>query len=94
MTALPSADGVWHRLRIAPETLADSSLALTSTDTIVVRDGRRVGEADLRRHCAERLARFKVPKSFEVVERLPRTASGKLLRRELDGATRTSHRLT
>ncbi len=61
---------------------------------IVVRDGLAPDELDLRRHCAERLARFKVPKAFEVVERLPRTASGKLLRRELPAASETSHRLT
>jgi acyl-CoA synthetase (AMP-forming)/AMP-acid ligase II len=35
---------------------------------------------DLRRYCFERLAPHKVPKSFEVVEGLERTASGKLRR--------------
>jgi O-succinylbenzoic acid--CoA ligase len=39
--------------------------------------------AELREHVAARLAGYKVPKSFELVTRLPRTASGKLLRREL-----------
>jgi O-succinylbenzoic acid--CoA ligase len=39
--------------------------------------------AELKAFCAQRLPRFKVPKAVEVVERLPRTASGKLLRREL-----------
>jgi len=39
--------------------------------------------ADLRDHCAERLAGYKVPKVFERVAQLPRTPSGKLLRREL-----------
>ena len=34
-------------------------------------------------HCAERLAGYKVPKAFERVSRLPRTPSGKLLRRDL-----------
>jgi O-succinylbenzoic acid--CoA ligase len=38
---------------------------------------------DLRAFVGERLARFKVPKSIHVTTRLPRTASGKLLRREL-----------
>lgn len=33
-----SADGIWHRLRFAPETLDDASLA-ASADAIVVRDG-------------------------------------------------------
>jgi acyl-CoA synthetase (AMP-forming)/AMP-acid ligase II len=45
-----------------------------------------VGDVDpdeLRAHCRERLAAFKVPKRYERVQRLPRTPSGKLLRREL-----------
>ena len=43
----------------------------------------RPSAAELREHVAERLAGYKVPKSFELVTRLPRTPSGKLLRREL-----------
>jgi O-succinylbenzoic acid--CoA ligase len=39
--------------------------------------------AELRTHCAERLAGYKVPKAFELAKQLPRTPSGKLLRREL-----------
>jgi O-succinylbenzoic acid--CoA ligase len=40
-------------------------------------------EVELREWLGERLARFKVPKTIEVADALPRTASGKLLRREL-----------
>ncbi len=41
--------------------------------------------AELRAHCAARLAPFKVPKAIELVAKLPRGATGKLLRRELAG---------
>ncbi len=40
-------------------------------------------EEDLRRHCAERLARFKVPKSFHVIDELPRNSMGKIQKSEL-----------
>lgn len=40
-------------------------------------------DADLRAHCAARLAAFKVPKRFEAVDVVRRGATGKLLRREL-----------
>ena len=39
--------------------------------------------AELREHVAARIAGYKVPKVFELVTTLPRTPSGKLLRREL-----------
>jgi acyl-CoA synthetase (AMP-forming)/AMP-acid ligase II len=53
------------------------------TARIVPRGEIAPTSAELRAHCVERLAGYKVPKSFELAKRLPRTASGKLLRREL-----------
>jgi fatty-acyl-CoA synthase len=40
-------------------------------------------EEDLRLHCGERLARYKVPKAFHVVDELPRNSMGKIQKSEL-----------
>ena len=50
---------------------------------VVPREGAAPEADALRDWCRERLAPYKVPKGFELVEELPRTSSGKLLRREL-----------
>jgi O-succinylbenzoic acid--CoA ligase len=51
--------------------------------TVVARDGVVVEADELRAFCAARLTGFKVPKAFEFAPRLPRSETGKLLRREL-----------
>jgi len=53
------------------------------TAVVVLEDGSAATPDDLRRHCAESLAGFKVPKRFELASALPRTPSGKLMRRAL-----------
>jgi o-succinylbenzoate---CoA ligase len=53
------------------------------TARVVLRAGADTTEAELRAFAAERLARFKVPKAVELADALPRTESGKLLRKEL-----------
>jgi fatty-acyl-CoA synthase len=40
-------------------------------------------EDELREHCRAHLARFKVPKSFHLVDELPRNSMGKILKSEL-----------
>lgn len=44
---------------------------------VAPRAGMVLSEADLRRHCAGRLAPFKIPRVFVFVEAIPRAASGK-----------------
>jgi len=53
------------------------------TAVVVLQNGADVSIDELRAHCAAELAGFKVPKRFEFAAELPRTPSGKLLRRDL-----------
>jgi o-succinylbenzoate---CoA ligase len=50
---------------------------------LVLVPGKRVETPELLEFCRERLAKYKLPAQFVVLDALPRTASGKLLRREL-----------
>jgi acyl-CoA synthetase (AMP-forming)/AMP-acid ligase II len=50
---------------------------------VVAARGSAVSVAELERHCRTRLAGYKQPREFRLVDALPRTASGKLLRRQL-----------
>ncbi|HEV3320062.1 MAG TPA: AMP-binding protein [Solirubrobacteraceae bacterium] len=54
------------------------------TAIVVPRPGATLEDSTLRAYCAERLARYKVPKQLDIATTpLPRTHSGKLLRRSL-----------
>jgi O-succinylbenzoic acid--CoA ligase len=53
------------------------------TAVVVLESGSEATPDELRRHCAESLAGFKVPKRVELASALPRTPSGKLMRRAL-----------
>jgi o-succinylbenzoate---CoA ligase len=53
------------------------------TAVVVLAPGAEVTPDELRRHCAETLAGYKVPKRVELAAALPRTPSGKLMRRAL-----------
>ena len=55
----------------------------TVTAIVVLRNGSATSADELRRHCGEALAPFKVPKRIELASALPRTPSGKLMRRAL-----------
>jgi o-succinylbenzoate---CoA ligase len=53
------------------------------TAVVVLANGSSATPDELRRHCSEALAGFKVPKRVELASALPRTPSGKLMRRAL-----------
>ncbi len=50
---------------------------------VIAHEGESVDEKELRSFCRERLANYKVPKHFDIVADLPRTPTGKILKRAL-----------
>ncbi|MEU9800039.1 AMP-binding protein [Streptomyces sp. NPDC051000] len=50
---------------------------------VSLRPGARVEPAELSAYCAERIAAYKYPRQVEILPVLPKTSSGKILRREL-----------
>jgi acyl-CoA synthetase (AMP-forming)/AMP-acid ligase II len=50
---------------------------------VVASAGAVVDEPELIAYCREHLAAYKCPKSVDVIHELPRTATGKVLKREL-----------
>ncbi len=63
--------------------IADSYRGESVGAFIVVTGGHQLTRDEIREFCTQRLARYKVPAVVTFVESLPKTASGKILRREL-----------
>ena len=53
---------------------------------VSLHDGADVSEAELVAFCRERMAAYKYPRSVAFVDELPKTATGKILRRSLRDA--------
>jgi acyl-CoA synthetase (AMP-forming)/AMP-acid ligase II len=49
----------------------------------VLREGASVTDKDIKAHVKSNLAGYKVPRDVEFVDELPRTSTGKILKREL-----------
>ena len=62
---------------VARSSVADALRAVVAADVHVSRE-------DIAAACEQRLARYKVPRSIEIVRELPRTGRGKVDRRGLD----------
>ena len=54
-------------------------------------DSRSLTSPELKRHCAEKLPPYMVPKVVEFCDTLPRTGKGKIDRQRLLRETTTSH---
>ena len=50
---------------------------------IALKPNESLSDEDIINHCLKNLAKFKIPKSVEFIEALPRNATGKVLKRTL-----------
>ena len=50
---------------------------------VVIKDGAKLSEDDVKKHVKSNLAGYKVPREVEFMDELPRTSTGKVLKREL-----------
>jgi acyl-CoA synthetase (AMP-forming)/AMP-acid ligase II len=66
----------------------DERLGEVGKAFVVVRPGAMVDPDEVISFARERMANYKVPRAVEVVESLPRNASGKVLKYELRTAVR------
>jgi O-succinylbenzoic acid--CoA ligase len=62
---------------------ADAEYGRRPIAWLVAAPGRQLDLADVRRVCAERLAAYKIPLAFTVVDELPRNSAGKLVRERI-----------
>ena len=72
-----------HVLEAAAVGMAHPVMGQVVKAVVVPEPGCELSAADVKRHCAERLATFKVPQHVEFVAQLPRNPSGKVVKRML-----------
>jgi fatty-acyl-CoA synthase len=53
---------------------------------VVLREGAELSEAEVQQYVKENLARYKAPREVVFLDELPRNATGKVLKRELQAA--------
>lgn len=71
--------------------LPDERWGEAVTAFVVPRADERITDEDLRAHCKEALAGFKVPKRFVLVDSLPKTATGKIQKHRVREEHRPHH---
>ncbi|MBF7083897.1 hypothetical protein IT084_13025 [Desulfallas sp. Bu1-1] len=50
---------------------------------VMPREGRKLDEEELKNFCRGKMAGYKIPRYYRFVDNLPKTSSGKLMRKEL-----------
>ncbi|MBI4562322.1 MAG: long-chain fatty acid--CoA ligase, partial [Candidatus Rokubacteria bacterium] len=52
---------------------------------VVLKEGTRANAEDLQAFCGEKMASYKVPESVEFISAIPKSPTGKILKKELRG---------
>lgn len=68
---------------VAVVDIADEYRGQSARAYVALRDGEVATAAELIEYCRARMAAYKYPREVEIVDALPRTATGKILRRRL-----------
>ena len=68
---------------VAVVDIADEYRGQSARAYVALRDGEMATAAELIEYCRARMAAYKYPREVEIVDALPRTATGKILRRRL-----------
>ena len=68
---------------VAVGAIKDSLKGELAKAYVVAKAGVELNLDELHDHCRERLAAYKMPRAFQIVADLPKTSTGKVLRREL-----------
>jgi long-chain acyl-CoA synthetase len=63
--------------------VADEYRGETVKAFVSLKEGESAGEDELIAFCKERMAAYKYPRQVEIIDEVPKTATGKILRREL-----------
>jgi len=71
-------------LEVAVAGQDDEILGQTIVAYVVRSPGAKLSDLEIKAHCRSRLAAYKIPKLVEFCDSLPRTASGKIRRHQLD----------
>jgi fatty-acyl-CoA synthase len=68
---------------VAVVAVPDARWGETPKAIVVLKPGAQATEAELIQHCRDRLAHFKAPRSVDFRDALPKSGTGKILKREL-----------
>ena len=83
----PEVEAVIHRhpkiKEVAVIGVADKIRGEVPKAFVVVREGETLSEREVREHCKQHLAAFKVPKLIEFRPSLPKNATQKIMKRDL-----------